>query len=162
MPAGGDGSGVRRADAITYHENEQAMGEIVVDVGLENARDRGLFEAGHLPETGIRRARVRAVADTGAVMLALPEDVVERLGVAVVDSATCIYADGRRGERPIAGPLTVRIGDRWTFARCVVVPTGVDALVGQLVMEELDLVADCVRRTLGPRPESPDRPLLRL
>ena len=138
------------------------MGEIVVDLGLENATDRALFEAGHLRETDVRRARVLAVADTGAVMLALPEDVVERLGVPVVGSATCIYADGRRGERPVAGPLTVRIGDRWTFARCVVVPAGAGALVGQLVMEELDLVADCVRRTLGPRPESPDRPLLRL
>lgn len=138
------------------------MGEIVVDVGLENAGDRGLFEAGHLAETAVRRARVKAVADTGAVMLALPEDVVERLGVEVVDSVACFCADGRRGERPIAGPLTVRIGDRWTFARCVVVPAGADALVGRLVTEELDLVADCVRRTLGPRPESPDRPLLRL
>ena len=138
------------------------MGEIVVDVGLENAKDRGLFEAGHLREAEIRRTRVRAVADTGAVMLALPEDVVERLGAQEVGSIACTYADGRQGERPIAGPLTVHIGDRWTYARCVVIPTGADPLVGQLVMEELDLVADCVTRTLGPRPESPDRPLLRL
>ena len=138
------------------------MGEIVVDVGLENASDRSLFEAGHLQEADIRRTRVRAVADTGAVMLALPEDVVERLGAQEVGSIACTYADGRQGERPIAGPLTVHIGDRWTYARCVVIPTGADPLVGQLVMEELDLVADCVTRTLGPRPESPDRPLLRL
>lgn len=47
-------------------------------------------------------------------------------------------------------------------ANCVVVPTGADPLVGQVVMEQLDLVADCVTQTLGPRPESPDRPLLRL
>ena len=138
------------------------MGEIVVDIGLENARDRGLFEAGHLQEADIRRTRVRAVADTGAVMLALPEDVVERLGAREVGSIACAYADGRQGERPIAGPLTVHLGDRWTYARCVVIPTGADPLVGQLVMEELDLVADCVTRTLAPRPESPDRPLLRL
>ena len=77
-------------------------------------------------------------------------------------SIACTHADGRQGERPIAGPLTVHIGDRWTYARCVVIPTGADPLVSQLVMEELDLVADCVTRTLGPRPESPDRPLLRL
>ena len=68
----------------------------------------------------------------------------------------------QRHEGPLAGPLTVHIGDRWTYARCVVIPTGAGPLVGQLVMEELDLVADCVTRTLGPRPESSDRPLLRL
>ena len=47
-------------------------------------------------------------------------------------------------------------------ANCIVAPAGTDALVGQVVMEQLDLVADCATRTLGPRPESPDRPLLRL
>lgn len=138
------------------------MGEIVVDVGLENVGDRELAKAGHLQEADIRRATVRAVADTGAVMLALPEDVVERLGVEVVGSVACAYADGRRGERPVAGPVTVRIGDRWMPVNCVVVPASTDALVGQVVMEQLDLVADCVTRTLGPRPESPDLPLLRL
>ena len=138
------------------------MGEIVVDVGLENVGDRELARAGYLPEADIRRASVQAVADTGAVMLALPEDVVERLGVEVVGSVACTYADGRRGERPVAGPLTVRIGDRWMPANCMVVPAGTDALVGQVVMEQLDLVADCATQTLGPRPESPDRPLLRL
>ena len=138
------------------------MGDIVVDVGLENVGDRELAKAGHLQEADIRRTTVKAVADTGAVMLALPEDVVERLGVEIVGSVACAYADGRRDERSVAGPLTVRIGDRWMHASCVVVPRGTDALVGQVVMEQLDLVADCVTRTLGPRPESPDLPLLRL
>ena len=69
---------------------------------------------------------------------------------------------GSTWRRPVAGPLTVRIGDRWMPANCIVVPTGTDALVGQVVMEQLDLVADCATQTLGPRPESPDRPSLRL
>ncbi len=138
------------------------MDEIVVDIGLENVGDRELAKAGYLQEADVRRATVKAVADTGAVMLALPEDVVDRLGVDVVGSVACSYADGRRGERSVAGPLTIRIGDRWMPANCVVIPAGADALVGQVVMEQLDLVVDCATQTLGPRPESPDRPLLRL
>ena len=137
-------------------------GEIIVDFGLENASDRSLFNAGHLREADIRRTRVGAVADTGAVMLALPEDVVQRLGAQQVGRVACTYADGRRGERPIAGPLIVHVGDRWTYARCVAIPTGTDPLVSRLVTDELDLVANRAPRTLGPRPESPDRPLLRL
>ena len=138
------------------------MGEIVVDIELENALDVELVRHGSLPEADVRRTTVGAVVDTGALMLALPEDVVARLGVAIVDRGTVSYADGRRGELPIAGPLTVRIGDRWAFARCVVVPPDVDALVGQLVLEELDLVADCRNQTLGPRPEAPDFPVFRI
>ena len=138
------------------------MGEIIVDVELENPIDRGRFEHGDLLETDVRRATIEAVADTGAMMLTLPEDVVERLGAPVVDSAMFTYADGRRGELPIAGPLTVQIGDRWMTTECTVVPEGADALVGQIVMERLDLVADCTNRTLTPRPESPDKMMFRL
>ena len=41
------------------------MGEIVVDVELENLRDRNLFESGYLAEEEVRRVRIAAVADTG-------------------------------------------------------------------------------------------------
>ncbi len=138
------------------------MGEIVVDIELENVVDRGRAKEGELPEADVRRATISAVADTGAIMLALPEDIVSRLGLDLESSITATYADGRQGELPVAGPLLVRIGDRSMPANCIVLPQGTDALVGQLVMEGLDLVADCVAQTLHPRPESPDRPLMRL
>ena len=138
------------------------MGEIVVSIELENVKDREMAEDGELPEADIRRATLPAVADTGAMMLALPEDVVSQLGIRQRSSITATYADGRQGELPVAGSLIVRIGDRSMSADCVVLPQGTDALVGQLIMEGLDLVADCVAQTLHPRPESPDRPLMRL
>ena len=138
------------------------MGEIVADVDLENVGDRALAQAGHLPEANVRRTRVKAVADDRAVMLALPEDVVELLGAPVVGSVACAPAGGRRDQRPVAGPVTVRIGDRSMPANCVVVPTGEHAVLGRVILAQLDLAADCVNQTLGPRPESPDRPLVRL
>lgn len=138
------------------------MGEIVVQIELENLRDRGRFEDGYRQESEIRQARIPAVADTGAVMLALPEDVVDQLGLDELGNVTTTYADGRQGSLTVAGLLTIRIGDRSMPTDCVVVPAGADALVGQLVMERLDLLADCVAQTLGPRPESPDRPMFRM
>jgi predicted aspartyl protease len=129
---------------------------------LGERRDRALAQAGHLPEANIRRTRVKAVVDTGAVMLALPEDVVERLGVPVVGSVACVPAGGRRGGRPVAGPVTVHIGDRSMPANCVVVPAGAHAVIGRVILAQLDLAADRVNQTLGPRPESPHRPLARL
>ena len=138
------------------------MGEIVVNIELENVKDREMAEDGELPEADIRRVTLPAVADTGAMMLALPEGVVSQLGIRQRSSITATYADGRQGELPVAGSLIVRIGDRSMSADCVVLPQGTDALVGQLIMEGLDLVADCVAQTLHPRPESPDRPLMRL
>lgn len=138
------------------------MGEIRVEMALENYDDRAVFMRGYGAEADIRRATLEGIADTGAVMLVLPGDAVERLGLRMQRTVTVTYADERREERPVAGPLTVRIGNRFMLADCIVGPPGGEALIGQVVLEELDLVADCARRTLAPRPESPDRPMLRM
>ena len=138
------------------------MGEIVVEIELENSGDLDRVDAGELREADVRRVAIPAVADTGAMMLALPEDVVDRLGIRRRGSIDATYADGRRDELPVAGALIVWIGDRSMAADCVVLPRGADALIGQLVLEGLDLIADPLNRTLHPRPEAPDRPMLRL
>ena len=142
--------------------SERPVGEIIVDIHLENLHDRGLFQGGHLPEDEIRSATVPAVADTGAVMLALPQEVVDQLGLQSVRTINTTFADGRRGELDVAGPLSVTIGDREMPTDCIVLPAGAEALVGQIVMERLDLIADSLNQRLTPRPESPDRPMLRV
>ena len=100
--------------------------------------------------------------DTGAVMLMLPEDVVGRLGLATQRKVVVTYADERRELRPVAGPVTVHIGNRFMIADCVIGPPSSEPLIGHIVLGALDLVADGRNRTLGPRPESPDYPLLKL
>lgn len=139
-----------------------SVGAIIVNIELENSEDLGLARRGHLRDADVRRAVVSAVADTGAIMLALPEDVVDQLGIERLGSIATTYADGRRGQLPIAGSLIVRIDDRWMSTECIVLPRGAEALVGQLIMGRLDLIADCVNQTLSPRPESPDRPMMRV
>ena len=128
------------------------MGEITVNVTLENPIDRGVFERGGGEESAIRRSSVDAIVDTGAVMLVLPQNVVERLGLEIRQQA----------ERPVAGPLTIRIGNRFMSTDCVVRPPLSEPLIGQIILGALDLIADCTNRTLTPRPESPDYPLLKL
>ena len=134
------------------------MGEIVVDVELENPGDRDHFERGYGEESDIRRTTVKAVVDTGAVIPMLPQNVVERLGVNVQRTVIVTCADERKEERPVAGPITIRLCNRFMSVDCVVGPP----LIGRIVLEALDLIADCGNRMLGPRPESPDYPLLKL
>ena len=138
------------------------MGEIVASMKLENAEDRGVVRRGLSDESTVRRATVDGVVDTGAVMLMLPEDVVSRLGLRTRRQVAVTSANEYRETRQVAGPVTVHIGDRFMNADCVSGPPSSEPLIGQVVLESLDLVADCANRTLGPRPESPDRPLLKL
>ena len=65
----------------------------------------------------------------------------------------------RREERPLAGPVAVQIGNRSMTMDCIGPPLS-EILIGQVVLERLDLIADCTNRTLTPRYE--DYPLLKL
>lgn len=134
------------------------MGAIVVTVGLENAGDRVAYEQGARAESDIRQTEVNGVVDTGAIALALPQNIAERLGLATRGTAVVTYADDRKDERPVVGPVTVRVAGRQMSTDAIVVPPFADVLVGQIVLEFLDLIADCRRRTVEPR--MPDYPLL--
>ena len=79
------------------------MGDIVVQIGLENAVDRGVFERGLLQESEIRSCRLQALVDTGAVMLMLPQDVVDELGLQVRRTVIVSYAD-ELSEKRANGP----------------------------------------------------------
>ena len=138
------------------------MGEIVVSMELENTVDRDIASEGLRDESTVRRATVDGVADTGAVMLVLPQDVVDHLGLRTRREVLVAYANEYRETRQVAGPVTVQIGNRFMNADCIVGPPSSEPLIGQIVLEGLDLVADCGNRTLAPRPESPDSPLLKL
>ena len=138
------------------------MGEISALVELENTADRTIASEGLRDEATIRRTRVTGVVDTGAVMLVLPENVVDRLGLDRRRKVVVSYMDERKESRSVAGPVTIHIGNRFMIAEYVADPPLSEPLIGQIVPEALDLIADCTNRTVTPRPESPDYPLLKL
>ncbi|MBI3554272.1 MAG: aspartyl protease family protein [Elusimicrobia bacterium] len=138
------------------------MGEIRVKVRLENERDIFEFERGRIGKKKVRTAEIDAIVDTGAVMILLPRDLVKRLGLRKFDKTTVALADEQRIELDRVGPLSLSIGNRRMVTDCLVGPPGCEPLIGQLVLESLDLIPDPARRTLTPRPESPLRPTLKM
>ena len=136
------------------------MGEIRTEIELENEGDREYFVRGGCDESDIRQTSVEGIVDTGAATLMLPQNVVERLGLGNKGTAFVTCADERRDERQLAGPVSVRIGNRAMVMNCIVGPPLSEPLIGQVVLETLDLVADCANRTVTPR--HPDYPLLKL
>ena len=138
------------------------MGEVRVELELENTLDRERMRLGQISEQQVRLARVQALVDSGAVMLVLPQDLVKALGLREVGKAIVTYADERREERPLAGIVTVRVGNRTTSLNCVVGPPNSEPLLGHVVLETMDLLVDSTQQKLVPRPESPFLPLLKL
>ena len=138
------------------------MGEVKVEVKLENATDRELVLRGLLTEDQVRSFNVHLIADTGAVMLVLPQDEVEALGLREVPKAVVRYADERKEERPVAGPVTVHVDGRAATVDCIVGPPNSEPLLGHVVLEIMDLLVDSLQQKLIPRPESPFLPELKL
>ncbi|MEW6102725.1 MAG: aspartyl protease family protein [bacterium] len=138
------------------------MGEVRERVKLENFVDRYLFEEGKINKDAIRNLEIQALVDTGSTRLVLPEDIVERLGLRKIGRVVVSYADERKEERDVCGAVMITIAERSTDSSCVVGPPLSEPLIGQVILEELDLIVDCNEQRLKPRPESPYLPLLKM
>jgi clan AA aspartic protease len=117
---------------------------------------------GILTEEQVRSFNIDVIADTGAVMLVLPQDEVEALGLREIRKAVVRYADERKEERAVAGPVTVRVDGRGATVDCIVGPPNSEPLLGHVVLEIMDLLVDPLQQRLIPRPESPFLPELKL
>ena len=127
------------------------MGEVRARLVLENQRDRVLADAGHLDSARIRRVELDALVDTGAIMTLLPQDVVEALGLPLDGKITVTLANEDTIELPRARLLSLALGDRQMDTDCLVGPPRCEPLLGQLVLEWLDLIVDAVKRVVSPQ-----------
>ena len=137
------------------------MGEVRASVVLENGDDRGLARRGVLEPGEVRRVEADVLADTGAVLVLLPQDMVEALGLGAMDRAVVTLANDQKIEMPIAGPLVLTALGRTMNTDCLVGPPQCEPLLGQVVLERLDLIVDPTKGQLTVRPESPFLPSLK-
>lgn len=73
------------------------MGDVYVEIILENYRDKVLSESGYLEPQKVHVEKVRVLVDSGSAMLVLPQDLVERLGLRITDKKVIVtYADERK------------------------------------------------------------------
>ena len=136
------------------------MGEVRVRAKLINAVDEALVRRGMLQPEQVRTYEADALVDTGAVRTILPQHVVDRLGLAVRGQRVAEYADGRKEAGNVTEPLVVDLEGRDTLEEALVL--GDEVLIGQTVLEKLDLFVDCQRQRLVPNPAHPDQPVTKV
>src|SRR5688500_3177751 len=133
------------------------MGEIRVKVKLTNALDEALARRGQIAKEAVRVYEADAMVDTGAVRAVIPPHVVQALGVGLRGNRVAEYADGRKESVGITESVIFDILGRDTLEEALVL--GDEVLIGQTVLEKLDLLADCQGRRLVPNPAHPDQPV---
>lgn len=92
--------------------------------------------------------------DTGATMLVIPGDIAKRLGLQTIRKQMVKYADESTAEKDVVWGVELEICGRRGIFSAVVEPKKDYALVGAVVMEELDLIADAQGRRVLPNPRS--------
>jgi predicted aspartyl protease len=135
---------------------EDEVGRVDVDIKVSNEVDISNAAEGKLPADKIRHVTAKAIVDTGATLLVLPDEIIAQLGVRVTRQAKSKFADGRTLVRNVHGPIKVEVEGRSAIVEAVSAPKGVPALLGQVPLEVLDLLVDSKGRKLILNPESPD------
>ena len=138
------------------------MGKVMEKIKLTNSYDEDKVSSGYWQPEQVRSLEIEALVDTGATMLMLPADVVERLGLKEKGRRKVRYANGKEDEVPWVGGVRLTLLGRDMIASALVEPAGTTALIGQIPLEELDLLVDPKSRSLKVNPASPDAPLLDL
>ncbi len=138
----------------------ESMGEVRVQVKLTNAVDEVLVNRGLLNPNQLRIYETQALVDTGAVRTVLPMDIVQQLGLRIRGQQLAKYADGRQEAVGLTEPVIIEVEGRETTEAALVV--GDEVLIGQTVLETLDLHVDCKNQRLIPNPAHPDHPVLRI
>ena len=137
--------------------SQSGMGEVRVAVRLTNAVDEGMVRRGMLTPDQVRTYQADALVDTGAVRTVIPPQVAARLGLGVRGSGwPSTPMDARR---PSAGQSlsSSRSTGETLLEEALVLDD--EVLIGQTVLEKLDLFMDSRRRRLVPNPAHPDQPV---
>lgn len=144
-------------------EVDALMGEVRVKVRLTNGGDEVLVRRGMLPPDQVRYYETNALVDTGAIRSVLPAQVLQYLGLGVVRQARAVYANDSREDVDVSEMVGIDIVDiigRRTTEEMLVL--GSEVLIGQTVLETLDLLVDCTNLRVVPNPDRPDQPVVKI
>jgi clan AA aspartic protease len=125
------------------------MGHAFAEIALSNPRLQDL-----------KPLRVRARADSGILMLCIPEHVALQLQLEKESAREITVADGRRLRVPYVGPLRVTFENRACYVGALVL--GDEVLLGAVPMEGTGLVVLPGRREVAVNPEYPNFPHARV
>lgn len=104
-----------------------------------------------------KSVEVEAVIDTGATMLVLPQDIIDELGLKKMRDA-----NNKTETKTIYGVVTVEMCGRAGEFNVLGEPKGAQPLVGQIILEQLDLIVDPSTRRVIPNPRSPEMPMVEI
>ncbi|MBC7892641.1 MAG: clan AA aspartic protease [Sphingobacteriaceae bacterium] len=136
------------------------MGLVYATIELINAEDLTSVRRGRIVEADVKRLKVKAMVDSGAVMLAINETVKTQLDLPVLEYRTARLADESLLKMEVVGPVEVRFENRRCLTEAFVLPGNAEVLLGAVPMELMDVLIHPAKNQLIVNPEHPNIPQL--
>lgn len=121
------------------------MGLIYADIELSNPKD-----------TALKPLAAKALVDTGALHLYVPEHMALQLGLEEIEKREVTMADGAKKLIPYVGPVQIRFENRSCFTGALVL--GEEVLLGAVPREDMDILVSPAQQSVVVNPESPNIP----
>lgn len=128
-----------------FFDGMPIMGMIHADIRLSNPTK---------PE--LNPLTVRALVDTGAMTICIPEHVSVQLQLGEIEKREVTTADERSHVVPYVGPIQIQYQNRTCFTGALVI--GESVFLGAIPMEDMDLVISPSHQTIIVNPKSPNLP----
>jgi len=138
------------------------MGNVYAEIELINESDLDQVRRGEIDVDQVRKIRIMALVDTGAINMAINENIQECLQLPVTDKKRVQLANGQAITCDVVNLLKIRFENRECSGRALVLPGDSEPLLGVIPLEDMDLIVDPLRRELAIHPDRLDMALGRL
>ncbi|MBC7689915.1 MAG: hypothetical protein H7211_17255 [Aquabacterium sp.] len=138
------------------------MGLTYATVELAYQYDEYKNEEGLLPFNEIRKWSGQFMIDTGAIRMAINEEIKEKPGLKKAIMMNVALADGSIEQAELVGGIRVRFGDRICYTDAFVLPGANEPLLGAIPLQGMDLVLIPSENKLEYNPKHPDGALFSL
>ena len=138
------------------------MGLVYADIELINADDLALARKHIIGEEEIKSMHLNMLADSGAFMMAINENIQEILQIPFLEKRKAVMADGTIVEYDTVGPIMVKFKNRTATCNAFVLNGDAEPLLGAIPMEEMDVLIHPQRQELIVNPEHPEYAVLKM
>jgi len=115
------------------------MGLVHTEITLENVREKVYASIGYIKEEEVHSFTVEALVDTGSTDLCISEEMSEKLGLKIIDTADGRLANNSVVTHKITEPVKVIWKDRSATCDACVLPGIKRPLLGAIPMEGMNM-----------------------
>ena len=138
------------------------MGLVYADIELINSADLEMARRHIIGEEEVKRIRLSMLADSGAYMTAINENIQSQLELPFIEKRKAVMADGSVQEFDVVGPVMVKFANRTAVCNAFILDGNSEPLLGAIPMEEMDVLIHPLRQELIVNPEHPNYAVLKM